>query len=92
MWLSLCDDADLLSADSFGRNFLHFAASRGTLGMLSYLVKRVSSKDIEKKDIQGHTPFHRTIESSRAAGVIDTLVGKGYNVYAVDDTGRTALQ
>lgn len=35
--------------------------------------------------------FHYAAESSRAAGVIDTLVGRGCNVYAVDGTGRTAL-
>ena len=87
----LYDDADLLSADSLGRTCLHFAASRGNLGLLSYLVRRVSSEDVEKKDIQGRTPFHYAAESSRAAGAIDTLVGKGCNIYAVDDTGRTAL-
>lgn len=87
----LYDDADLLSADVAGRTCLHFAASRGNLGVLSYLVNRVSSADMEKRDIQGRTPFHYAAESSRAAGIIDTLVNKGCNIYAVDDTGRTAL-
>ena len=85
------DDADLLSADNFGRTCLHFAASRGNLRVLSYLVRQVSSEDVEKKDIQGRTPLHYAAESSRAAGVIDTLVGRGCNIYAMDDTGRTAL-
>lgn len=87
----LYDEADLLSADSFGRTCLHFAASRGNLEVLSYLVRQVSLKDVEKKDIQGRTPFHYAAESSRATGVIDKLVCKGCNIYAVDDTGRTAL-
>ena len=87
----LYDDADLLSSDRFGRTCLHFAASRGNLGVLSYLVRQVSLEDVEKRDNQGRTPFHYAAESSRAAGVIDTLVGRGCNIHAVDDVGRTAL-
>ena len=87
----LYDDADMLSADSLGRTCLHFAASRGNLEVLSYLVRRVSSDDVEKKDSQGRTPFHYAAESSRASRVIDILVGKGCNIYAVDDKERTAL-
>ena len=87
----LYDDADLLSADNFGRTCLHFAASRGNLGVLSYLLKQVSPEDLEKKDIQGRTPLHYAAESSRAAEIIDTLVARGCNIYAVDDRGRTAL-
>jgi ankyrin repeat protein len=87
----LFDDADLLSADNLGRTCLHFAASRGNLRVLSYLTRQASLEDVEKKDIQGRTPLHYAAGSSRAAGVIDVLVGKGCNVYAVDNTGRTAL-
>lgn len=35
----LYDDTDLLSADRLGRTCLHFAASRGNLGVLSYLIR-----------------------------------------------------
>lgn len=87
----LYDDANLLSADRLGRTCLHFAASRGNLGVLSYLVRRVSLEDVERKDKQGRTPFHYAAESSRAAEVIDTLVGRGCNIHAVDDVRRTAL-
>ncbi len=88
----LHDDADLLSADVLERTCLHFAASRGDLGVLSYLVNRVSSEDVERRDIQGRTPFHYAAESSRAVAIIDMLVGRGCNIYAVDDTGCTAFQ
>lgn len=85
------DDADLLSVDIYGRTCLHFAASRGNLDVLSYLVGRVSLKDVERQDIQGRRPFHYAVESSRAAGIIDILVKRGCNVNAVDNTGRNAL-
>ena len=49
----LYDDADLLSTDNLGRTWLHFAASRGNLAVLSYLINKVSPEDLEKKDIQG---------------------------------------
>ena len=87
----LYDDADILSADNSGRTCLHFAASRGNLEVLSYLVRRVSAEEVDKKDIQGRTPFHYAAESSRASGVIDILVGQGCNIHAVDDRERTAL-
>ena len=87
----LYDDADILSADNFGRTCLHFAASRGNLEVLSYLVGRVSSEDVEKKDIQRRTPFHYAAESSRASRVIDVLVDRGCNTQAVDNNERTAL-
>ena len=87
----LYDDVDMLSADSLGRTCLHFAASRGNVEVLSYLVRRVSSDDVEKKDSQGRTPLHYAAESSRASRVIDILVGQGCNIHAVDDKERTAL-
>lgn len=87
----LYDNADLLSTDNLGRTCLHFAASRGNLAVVSYLVKQVSLGEVEKKDNQGRTPFHYAAESSRAAEVIDTLVGRGCNIHAVDDAGRTAM-
>ena len=87
----LYDDADLLSTDRLGRTCLHFAASRGNVGVFSYLVGQVSIEDVEKKDIQGRTPLHYAVQSSRAAEVIDRIVEKGCNIYVVDEAGRTAL-
>ena len=87
----LYNGSDLLSPDNLGRTCLHFATSRGNLGVLSYLMRQVSLQDVEKRDMHGRTPLHYAAESSRAAGVIDILVGKGCNIYAVDNAGRTAL-
>ena len=87
------DNVDVFSADAYGRTCLHLAASRGNLGVLSYLVRQVSSSSgvVEQRDNQGRTPIHYAAESSRAAAVIDILVGRGCDIHAVDNTGRTAL-
>lgn len=87
----LYDDADLLSADILGRTCLHFAACRGNLGVLSYLIKEVSAEDVNKKDVEGRSPLHYAVQTSRAAEVIEILMGKGCNIYATDENGRTAL-
>ena len=85
------DDADMLSADNLGKTCLQFAASRGNLGVLSYLLRRVSLEDVERKDVPGRFFFRYAVHSSRAARVIEILMGRGCNVYAVDETKRTAL-
>ena len=72
----LCDEAELLAVDALGRNCLHFAAARGNLGVLAYLVSRVGVDDLEKRDVNGRTPLHYAGRSSREAGVIEILMGQ----------------
>ena len=72
----LCDEAGLLAVDALGRTCLHFAAARGNLGVLAYLVGRVEVDDLSKRDVNGKTPFHYADRSSREAGVIEILMGQ----------------
>jgi len=87
----LYSGAKLWSADNLGRTCLHLATSRGNLEVLSYLMREVSSQEVEKRDIHGRTPLHYAAESNRAVRTIDMLAAKGCNIFAVDNTGRTAL-
>ncbi|MDI1488024.1 MAG: hypothetical protein OHK93_007298 [Ramalina farinacea] len=72
----LYDEAGLMAVDALGRTCLHFAAARGNLGVLEYIVSRVGSDDLEKRDVNGRTPFHYAGMSSRGAGVVEILMKK----------------
>lgn len=72
----LCDEAELMAVDALGRNCLHFAASRGNLGVLSLLVSRVGVDDVEKRDANGRTPLQYAGGSSRGVGVVEILMKK----------------
>lgn len=71
-----CDEADLLAVDASGRNCLHFAAARGNLRVLEYLVSRVGPDDVVRGDAHGRTPVDHAGGSSRAVAVVDVLTGK----------------
>ena len=86
------DTSPIWSTDIFGRTCLHFAASRGNLGILSYLLERAPQIEIERKDSRGRTPLHHAVQSRRAAKAIDLLTTGGCSISAVDGSGYTALQ
>lgn len=78
------DTVDLWSADSCGRTCLHYAASRGNLGLLKYLLDRASALEVRRADRHGLSAVHYAVRSSRMLAVLDLLVEKGANMFALD--------
>ena len=85
------DLANLWSRDNLGRTCLHFAVSAGNLSILPYLLEQASSTDIQRRDFKGRQPLHYAAQSSRAVQVINILIDKGCDLYAVDEMGQTAM-
>ena len=84
----LYDSTKMLSADHLGRTCIHLAAARGNVGILSYLAKKVSLEDLERKDISGREPLHYAVGSSRSAAIVSILVENGCIVDALDTLGH----
>ena len=85
------DLAELWAQDNLSRTCLHFASSAGNLEILSMLLGQALTHDVERQDSNGRRPLHYAAETSRAAAVIDMLVARGCDLYAVDGRGQTAM-
>lgn len=85
------DDVYLWSADSSGRNCLHFAASKGNFDVLTYLLAKASPLELEAADNCGRTAVHYAARSSRMIGVLRTLLKSGANLYARDSDSQSIL-
>ena len=84
------DSTGSWSADIFGRTCLHFAASRGNLSVLEYLLGRANSTDLERTDHEGRTALHYAVQSKRVE-TIDLLLARGGNLHAKDNSFQTVL-
>ena len=81
---------ELWHVDGFGRTCLHFAASRGNINILEYLLERSSVREVRRKDYEGRTALHYAAQNKRAK-TIDLLVAAGADLYARDNLSRTVL-
>ncbi|KAL8724981.1 MAG: hypothetical protein Q9181_006585 [Wetmoreana brouardii] len=85
------DMIDMWTTDSWGRTCLHFAASRGNLTVLEYLLEQAPPYEVRRTDLQGLTPLHYAVRSSRVAVVVDTLLANGASVFAKDNSDCNIL-
>lgn len=71
-----------------GNTSLHYAASRGHLGILMFLIPQFTQVDC--KDIPGNTPFHRAIENAQFDAATLLLKNKA-DINATDFNKNSAL-
>ena len=81
---------DIWHADGFGRTCLHFAASRGNINILEYLLERSSVSEVRRKDCEGRTALHYAARNKRLK-TIDLLLAAGGDLHARDNLSRTVL-
>lgn len=79
-----------IARDGAGRTLLHFAAQRGNLALLSYLLDLPVNPGVEALDADGQTALHYAVHSKRTEA-IDLLLMHGASPNAVDFKGRTLL-
>ncbi|KAL8714062.1 MAG: hypothetical protein Q9225_006637 [Loekoesia sp. 1 TL-2023] len=82
--------AGLWSVDGFGRTCLHLAASRGNIDILGYLLERASLTEVRRKDYEGRTALHYTVQSKRLKAV-DMLLASGADLHAKDNLSQNLL-
>jgi hypothetical protein len=79
-----------IARDRAGRSLLHFAAQRGNLELLEYLLGLPISAGIEAWDANGQSVLHYAVCSKRTRA-IDLLLARGADPHSVDFQGRTIL-
>jgi ankyrin repeat protein len=79
-----------LARDYAGRLLLHFAAHRGNIPMLEYLLSLPHDIGLKVRDMGGQSALHYAVQSKRTEA-INLLVSNGADLNAVDIKGWTVL-
>ncbi|RYP42658.1 hypothetical protein DL767_000027 [Monosporascus sp. MG133] len=79
-----------IARDDTGRTLLHFAAQRGNLALLKYLLRLPTNAGLGARDASGQSVLHYAVHSKRTEA-IDLLLAHGADPHAVDLKGRTIL-
>lgn len=76
--------------DTLGRSMLHFAAQRGNIALMEYLLSHPQSRSFAQPDYTGQSLLHYTVVSRRVRA-IDLALGHGMDFNAIDNLGQTAM-
>jgi ankyrin repeat protein len=79
---------DVNKTMDFGSTPLHFAAGRGHIGWVEFLIGK--GAELEVKDRPGNTPLHKAVEGEHLS-VVDILLKRGAEVNALDFSENSAL-
>ncbi|KAL8827856.1 MAG: hypothetical protein Q9191_002937 [Dirinaria sp. TL-2023a] len=82
---------DLRTVDAEGRSMLHFAAQRGNVPVIEYIISAAKHFNIDHTDCKGRTAVHYSIENKRACDTLKILVSHGANIWVKDYSGRSVL-
>ncbi len=89
----LSNASTLLKArDAAGRTPLHFAAQRGNIPVMEYLLSQYDDPARMQPDREGNTPLHEAVQSSRAPAAIELLLAHGFLLEQRNKEGHTAAQ
>ena len=84
------DTIPLWAADGFGRTCLHLAASRGNVGLLTYLFEKADLATLRQTDHHGRTALHYAAQSV-VFETVELLVANGLDLYAKDCSQQNVL-
>ena len=82
----------LKARDAKGRTPLHFAAQRGNIPVMEYLLSQYQDPARIQPDSEGNTPLHEAVQSSRATAAIHLLLEQGFCLEQRNHEGHAAVQ
>ncbi|KAL8752838.1 MAG: hypothetical protein Q9199_005462 [Rusavskia elegans] len=82
----------LKARDGAGRTPLHFAAQRGNIPVMEYLLSQYQHAASMQPDNEGNTPLHEAVQSSRAPAALTLLLAHGFSLEQRNKEGHTAVQ
>ncbi|KAI4217657.1 MAG: hypothetical protein LQ351_000253 [Letrouitia transgressa] len=82
----------LKARDVKGRTPLHFAAQRGNIPVMEYLLSQYQNPTCIQPNRERNTPLHEAVQSSRAPAAINLLREHGFSLEQRNNEGHAAVQ
>ncbi|KAL8902730.1 MAG: hypothetical protein Q9207_004427 [Kuettlingeria erythrocarpa] len=83
----------LLNVNAEGQSVLHFAAQRGNLAIMQYIIQAdgIFKMLADLQDARGRTALHYAVENKRGAEAVAMLLSHGADIRTRDHHGRSVL-